>query len=75
MSQHKVLFQRIVSPDGRSVATARSEVIIADGQSAIAHQSVTVSVNDQTQSARSFSSSSATSSAASSAGASASGQK
>ncbi len=68
MSQRKVLFQRIVSPDGRSVATARSEVITSDPNSTVSHQSVTVTVSTSgtVHSASSCASSASTSSPASS---------
>ncbi len=48
MSQRKVLFQRIVSPDGQSIAEARSEVIASDTNETVSPQSVTVKVSSTT---------------------------
>ncbi|PSB23736.1 hypothetical protein [Stenomitos frigidus] len=45
MNQHKVLFQRIVSADGRSIAEARSEVITSDNAQAVSQQSIVVTLS------------------------------
>lgn len=58
MSQRKILFQRIVSSDGQSIAEAKSEVIASDTCKAVSHQSVIVSSTATAKSASSHSSSS-----------------
>lgn len=62
MSQKKVVFKRIVSPDGKSVAEAYSEVNVSDESKSTIHQSVTVKISSSSSSSSSSSvSSSATS--------------
>jgi hypothetical protein len=61
MMHKKVLFQRLVSPDGKSVAQAYSEAIVSGDSEATISQSVTVNI-----SSGSYSSSSSTSSSTSS---------
>lgn len=59
MSQHKILFQRIVSSDGQSLAAAESEVVTSGQDETVSHQSVKVTVSSTAtaKSARSRSSS------------------
>ncbi len=58
MSQKKVIFKRVISPDGKIIAEAYSEVNVSDGSQGVIQQSVTVNVS----SGSSCSSSSASSS-------------
>ena len=62
MKQHQVLFHRSVAVDGRSLATASSKTITANGLQTFSDQAVTVivSVNGTTRSASSSSASSNT---------------
>ena len=61
MRQKKVIFKRVISPNGKSIAEAYGEVNISDESKGVIHQSVTVNVF----SGSSFSSSSVSSSASS----------
>ena len=45
MRRSKVLFQRVVSADGRAIAEVRSEVTVSGNAEATAHQSVTIEVS------------------------------
>lgn len=44
MRHKKVIFKRIISPDGKNIAAAYSEVNISDESQGVIHQSVTVNV-------------------------------
>jgi hypothetical protein len=61
MSQNKVIFKRIISPDGKSIAEAYSEVNVSDKSRRIIHQNVTVNVSSGSSSSSSSASSSASS--------------
>ena len=61
MSQNKVIFKRVISPDGKSIAEAYSEVNVSDESTRIIHQSVTVNVSSGSRSSSSSASSSASS--------------
>jgi hypothetical protein len=58
MSQRKILFQRIVSSDGQSIAEAKSEVVNSDLYKTVSHQSVGVTVSSTSMSRSSSSCSS-----------------
>ena len=62
MSYTKVVIQRLISPDGKVIAEAKSTVSISGGSESTVNQSVTVKVS----SSNSCSSSSSSSSSASS---------
>lgn len=57
MSSKKVIVKRIVSPDGKIIAQAYSEVTISDESNSTSYQSVTVTIS----SGNSYSSSSSSS--------------
>lgn len=61
MSQQKVVFKRIVSPDGKTIAEAYSEVNVSDENTGRIHQSVTVNSSLGSSSSSSSASSSASS--------------
>lgn len=63
MSQNRVLSQKIISADGRTVSEARSEVNTSDRTNAVFYQSITVAINsnEMTQSVSSCSSRSSSS--------------
>ncbi|MEM7758616.1 MAG: hypothetical protein AAF298_10880 [Cyanobacteria bacterium P01_A01_bin.40] len=61
MNKHRVIRQRIVSPDGKAIAEATSRVVISDNNQTEINQSVSVRVT-QTSSYSSSSSSSTSSS-------------
>jgi hypothetical protein len=60
MSQHKILFQRIISSDGQSFSEAKSEIITSDSDKTVSPQSgivkVTSSATAKSASSRSSSS-------------------
>ncbi len=62
MSQKKVIFKRVISPDGKSIAEAYNEVNISDESQGVMHQSVTVNVSSGSSSSSSSASSSVSSS-------------
>ena len=68
MIRSKVVIQRIVSPDGKVTAEAKSVVITSSNIESTTDQSVTVKISSSNSSTSSFSSSSTSSSASTSEG-------
>ena len=62
MSRSKVVIQRVISPDGKIIAEAKSTAITSDDSESTVSQSVTVKVSSGNSSCSSSSSSSASSS-------------
>lgn len=58
MSYKKVIFKRVLSPDGKSIAQAYSEVITSDDSQITISQTVTVNVSYSSSSSRCSTSSS-----------------
>lgn len=62
MSRSKVVIQRVISPDGKIIAEAKSTAITSDDSESTVSQSVTVKVSSGNSSCSSSSISSASSS-------------